>query len=115
MFTKGVCANPKGRPKGATNKVTRDIAALARGLFDAAYWKRTKERLVAGKLTPAIERTLLAYAYGEPKKTVTFEGEVSVAEKRGILRDLPDAVVQQLAARAAFQAVEDEPDESEIH
>jgi hypothetical protein len=57
----------------------------------------------------------LAYAYGEPKKTVTFEGEVGVREKRGILRDLPDEVVQQLAARAAFQAVDDDPDDSEIH
>jgi hypothetical protein len=92
-----------GRQPGSPNKVTRDIAALARGLFDAAYWKRTKERLDAGELNPAIEGKLLAYAYGEPKKIVKVEGEIGVREKRGVLAQIPEAVLTQITARDAFE------------
>ena len=91
-----------GRPVGAENKATRDVRELARGLFDAAYWKRTKKRMTAGKLNPLIEKTLLAYAYGEPKKTVRLEGEVGVREKRAVLAQIPDDVLQSIEASAAL-------------
>ncbi|MBI4263389.1 MAG: hypothetical protein HY657_03350 [Acidobacteria bacterium] len=49
------------------NKVTREVRELAQRLFDEAYWKRTQQRLAQGRLAPAVECRLLAYAYGEPK------------------------------------------------
>jgi hypothetical protein len=106
MFKKGVCANPAGRPKGAENKVSRDVRALAQKLFDAAYWKRTKQRLDAGELNPAIEGKLLAYAYGEPKKTVTIDGEIGIREKRRVLTQIPDHVVAAIAAQEQFEATD---------
>jgi len=101
-----------GRPKGVANKITRDVRSLAQALFDEAYWARTKAKIVEGTIHPMIEKTLLAYAYGEPKKTLKVEGEIGIAEKRGILRDLPEAVVQQLAARVAFEAEADDSEET---
>ena len=59
-----------GRPKGAQNKVTKEIRALSAALFDEKYWRRTKIRLNKGTLPPQIEVKLLAYAYGEPKQTL---------------------------------------------
>ena len=59
-----------GRPKGAQNKVTKEIRALSSALFDEKYWRRTKIRLNKGTLPPQIEVKLLAYAYGEPKQTL---------------------------------------------
>jgi hypothetical protein len=87
----------KGRPRGVENKVTRDVRELAQRLFDAAYWTRTKKQLGAGKLHPAIHAKLLAYAYGEPKKTVRLEGEIGIREKRSVLKRLPEDVLQTLA------------------
>ena len=58
-----------GRAKGTPNKVTREIRELSQTLFDEEYWIRTRTRLLSGKLAPAIEAKLLAYAYGEPKQT----------------------------------------------
>jgi hypothetical protein len=88
----------KGRPRGVENKVTRDVRELAQRLFDGAYWARTKKQLSAGKLHPAIHARLLAYAYGEPKKTVRLEGEIGIREKRGVLKQLPEAVLASLTA-----------------
>ncbi len=95
----------KGRARGVGNKVTRDVRELAGRLFDAAYWARTKKQLNAGKLHPAIHAKLLAYAYGEPKKTVKVEGEIGIREKRSVLRQLPDGVLATLAAQADEESV----------
>jgi hypothetical protein len=100
-FTKGHSGNPSGKPKGHVNKATREVRELARNLFDAAYWKLKSQQLHAGKCHPVIERTLLAYAYGEPKKTLKLEGDIGVKDKRSVLQQLPDDLVAQLAARAA--------------
>jgi hypothetical protein len=98
-----------GRPKGIPNKATRDIRALAQALFDAEYWTRTKKQLDAGKLNPAIHVRLLAYAFGEPKKVVRLEGEVSVKDKRAVLEGIPDSVLADIEARTVLS----EPDEPE--
>jgi hypothetical protein len=55
-----------GRPKGAVNRTTREIRALARSLVeDPAYLAALRRRLVAGKAGP-LEPLLFAYAYGRP-------------------------------------------------
>ncbi|MBI2187325.1 MAG: hypothetical protein HYU37_09450 [Acidobacteria bacterium] len=56
-----------GRPKGIPNKVSREVRELALRLFDDTYWERIRARLLKGRLAPALEARLLAYAYGEPK------------------------------------------------
>lgn len=65
-FVKGQSGNPSGRKPGIPDKVSQEVRALARQLFDASYWKRTKDKLLDGSLPPGIETKLLAYAYGEP-------------------------------------------------
>ena len=79
-----------GRAKGTLNKVTREIRALSLALFDDEYWERTKARLLIGKLAPAIEAKLLAYAYGEPKQTVDVLGlsDLTAALKRKVVDEL---------------------------
>lgn len=68
----------KGRPKGAQNKVTREIRELAQALFDAAYWARKRMEVQGGRCHPSIEAKLLAYAYGEPKQQLELSGDVNV-------------------------------------
>ena len=67
-FRRGQSGNPRGRPAGVPNKVTLEIRELAKALFNEAYWKRTKERLDQGKVSPVLEQTFLAYAFGQPSK-----------------------------------------------
>jgi hypothetical protein len=55
-----------GRPKGALNRATIEIRALARGLVeDPAYLAALRRRLAAGK-AGSLEPMLFAYAYGRP-------------------------------------------------
>ena len=55
-----------GRPKGALNRATLEIRALARSLVeDPAYLAALRRRLAEGKAGP-LEPLLFAYAYGRP-------------------------------------------------
>ena len=63
-----------GRRKGTPNKVTAEVRDAARRLFNDEYWASVKARLDQGKLAPAVECKLLAYAYGEPKQTHEHSG-----------------------------------------
>lgn len=67
-----------GRPKGSENKATKAIRELAQALFDGEYWTRTRQRLQSGRIAPAVEAKLLAYAYGEPKQQMELSGSVTV-------------------------------------
>ena len=61
----------KGRPRGSQNKATVDVRALAQGLVDdLEYRKRLKDRLLSGKMAPALETLLWHYAYGKPRDTL---------------------------------------------
>lgn len=65
----------KGRPKGAINKATREIRAIARRLTigDKVYMAALRKRLRSGKAAPAVEVLLHHYASGKPKDTVSLE------------------------------------------
>lgn len=63
-----------GRKKGALNKATRQIRDITQKLFDEAYFAGVKVRLGDGKLAPAVECKLLAYAFGEPKQSYEVSG-----------------------------------------
>lgn len=68
----------KGRPKGATNKITREIRELSQGLLtDPAYLESLRRRLTSGK-APHMETLLHHYAYGKPKDTTAHEGQVAL-------------------------------------
>lgn len=67
----------KGRPKGALNKATVEIRVLAQALFDAEYWAKCRQRLLSGRIAPAVEAKLLAYAYGEPKQQMELSGTLA--------------------------------------
>lgn len=73
-FAKG---NP-GRKAGTQNKATVEARVMAQKLLDPTYWEGLRERLRRGKLAPAIEVKLLAYAYGEPKQTVDVDGDLTL-------------------------------------
>ena len=57
-----------GRPKGARNRATLEIRALARSLVqDPTYLAALRRRLAAGKAGP-MEVLLFNYAYGRPSE-----------------------------------------------
>jgi hypothetical protein len=68
----------KGRPKGAVNLATREIRGLAQSLLNQNYFEKLKTRLLAGKIAPAVECKLLAYAFGEPKQSFEHSGSLAV-------------------------------------
>jgi hypothetical protein len=73
-FRKGASGNPRGRPKGAQNKVTRELQALAQGIIeDPVVQARLLNQAQRGKLAPAVMSLLFHYAYGKPKETLALE------------------------------------------
>jgi hypothetical protein len=69
-FPRGVSGNPRGRLRGAPNKATQEVRALARRLVeDRDYQASVRQRLRAGE-AGALEPLLWHYAYGKPKDAV---------------------------------------------
>lgn len=66
-----------GRPKGARNRATLEIRALARSLVeDPTYLAALRHRLAAGK-AGSLEPLLFAYAYGRPTERLAGPAEAS--------------------------------------
>jgi hypothetical protein len=66
-----------GRPKGALNRATLEIRALARSLVeDPTYLAALRRRLAAGK-AGSLEPLLFAYAYGRPTEPPKDPAEAS--------------------------------------
>lgn len=76
--TSGLKRGGPGRKPGVPNRTTVEIRDLARKLFDEEYWKRAHQRVLSGRIAPAVEAKLLAYAYGEPKQQIDLSGQVNV-------------------------------------
>jgi len=79
-----------GRSRGTPNKITTEIRDITRGLFDDAYWTRTKQRLESGRIAPAVEARLLAYAFGEPKQTLDVPqlGDITALLAKKVIHEL---------------------------
>ena len=79
-----------GRTAGTPNKTTREIREVTQALFDERYWALTRQRVLDGKVAPAIESKLLAYAYGEPRQTIDVPGmtDLAAALARKVVHEL---------------------------
>ena len=78
-FPKGRSPNPKGRPKGVPNKATAEVKQACAELVDnPAYREKLAQRLVDGKLAPAIECMLWHYAKGKPKEQLEHTGRLEI-------------------------------------
>ena len=88
-FRKGQSGNPAGRPKGAINKVTRDIREFCQQLLaDDVYQRRFLACLQTGTLAPRLEELVWHYAYGKPAQSFDLKGDgfdVLAAALRGDL------------------------------
>lgn len=96
-FQKGRSGNPRGRPKGSTNKVTHEVREMSRALIeDPAYWMKFLKAWRARKITPRTEEMVWAYAYGKPAQavdlTMTFDHEAYLAGKLEEVRQLTKRV-----------------------
>lgn len=90
-FAKGQSGNPRGRKKGALNKVTREIKAFSQGILEDPVVQATLlTQAQRGKLAPAVMSLLFHYAYGKPKETVALEGGLEVLTIR-IVDEYADA------------------------
>lgn len=65
-----------GRPKGATNKATREIKAFAQGFLGSKEYRDNAKRRVLRGRAPHLETLLMHYAYGKPKETIAVEGDI---------------------------------------
>lgn len=60
-----------GRPKGARNKAHQEAQDWCARLIDTpAYRRSLQQRLIDGKLAPAMEALLWHYAKGKPAETI---------------------------------------------
>jgi|SRR6266853_1739521 len=73
LFLKGESGNPRGRPRGAQGKVTREVKEWARGLLeDPEYRDALQRRLIDGTCPPQLEVLLYHYAYGKPVDVIAM-------------------------------------------
>lgn len=79
--TSGLKRGGPGRKPGTPNKTTLEIREAAQQLFDPAYFAQLKARLDSGKIAPAVECKLLAYAYGEPKQSIDVSGTLATVSR----------------------------------
>ena len=68
-----------GRTKGVPNRATVEVKEAARQLVERAdYREALARRLLSGRLAPAVETMLWAYAFGKPHETHELSGDLSV-------------------------------------
>jgi len=71
-----------GRPKGQPNHATVEVREAARLLVeDPDYRHALARRLHSGRLAPAVETMLWAYAFGKPHETHELSADLSLLTK----------------------------------
>ena len=84
-YKKGESGNLAGRPKGAKDKISEEVKALARSVLEQPkYLQRIKSQAIEGTLHPKIESMLWAYAYGQPTGT-NEQGNTGITVNLGFI------------------------------
>jgi len=76
-----------GKPRGARNKVTREIAAYARDFLESADYRASAHRRVLAGRAPHLETLLHHYAFGKPVERVQVDETRQVPELRVLVLD----------------------------
>ncbi len=71
-----------GRPKGATNKASREFKVAAREFVESAAYRTSAERRMVSGKAPHLELFFLQHAYGKPKDVTELDGHVTITVKR---------------------------------
>lgn len=80
-FKPGQSGNPSGRPKGSKNKSTKALKEFFRELTDSPeYRAELRQRLLDGKLHPAIEKYLLEHNAGPVPKQINLNAGPTLVE-----------------------------------
>src|SRR5262245_14599609 len=93
MLKKG--AGP-GRPKGSKNRATMEAREFCQSVVrDKAYQARLLKRAQQGKLPPAVEVMLWAYAFGKPPDNIVLEQNIPPL----IIEVLDDEAIRAIRAK----------------
>ena len=94
-------AKTGGRMKGTPNKVTVVAQAFAEQLVtDPIYRANLRERLLAGKVHPAVEMMIWHYTFGKPKEQLELSGSVTMRDVK--LMSDSDLMAELQAQQAAI-------------
>jgi hypothetical protein len=95
--TQGLLRGGPGRKPGIPNKATLEVRAICSELVsDLDYREKFKRRLHAGRLAPAVECMVWAYAFGKPKETLEIAGPDGAPIQHVDVSSLPDKLLREL-------------------
>jgi hypothetical protein len=89
-----------GRQKGTPNKATTEAKAFCSSIVDSpAYQNMLRQRAIEGKLAPAVECLVWAYAKGRPVDHVKLNATVTSEQIAGWSDEQLKTQMQELLAK----------------